>query len=201
MFYEPKYVYRLCAAILRCAVQNNNKGVRILDIGGSLGSTYFQNREYLKDIENLEYVIAEQNHFADYGHKNLEDGRLSFIKSEDIFKEENNDNFDIVLMAASLQYIPEYQEIISKIIKINPRYIIFDRLLIGDKMRISKETVPEEIYKSSYPVIIFTESQIRNYFEPDYELIEKDISSVPEHAYFEDDVAVSKYFVFHNIKN
>lgn len=36
LFYEQKYVYRLCASILRCAIQNNNQGVRILDIGGGL---------------------------------------------------------------------------------------------------------------------------------------------------------------------
>ncbi len=34
LFYERKFTYKICAAILRCAVQNANRGVRILDIGG-----------------------------------------------------------------------------------------------------------------------------------------------------------------------
>lgn len=201
LFYETKYVYQICAAVLRCAIQNCNKGVRILDIGGSLGSTYFQNRKYLEDIADLEYVVAEQDHFADYGHKNLEDGKLSFIKSADILEEKIHGSFDIVLMSASIQYIPEYEEIISRVVKIRPRYIIFDRLLVGNKMRICKENVPAEIYKSSYPVIIFTEERIKSFLKSDYELIESDISSVPEEVYFEDGRAVSKYLVFRsNVK-
>ena len=83
LFYKPKYVYCLCAAILRCALQNENKGVRILDIGGALGSTYFQNRKYLSDVKNIEYVVAEQDNFADYGHQNLESDILKFIRSTD----------------------------------------------------------------------------------------------------------------------
>ena len=193
LFYETKYVYQICAAILRCAVQNNNRGVRILDIGGSLGSTYFQNRKYLEDIYNLEYVVAEQEHFTDYGQKNLCNGQLSFIKSTDIIK---GGSFDIVLMSGSLQYISTYEDIVSEIVKISPHYVILDRLLISDRMRICRESVPEEIYKSSYPVTIFTEDQIRNYFEPDYRLVERDISSVPEEAYFTDGRAVSEYYVF-----
>lgn len=83
LFYEDKYTYKICAAILRCAVQNKDSIVRILDIGGSLGNTWFQNRKYLSDLMQLEYVVAEQDHFAEYGHKNLEDRVLKFIKSTD----------------------------------------------------------------------------------------------------------------------
>lgn len=193
LFYEQKYDYSICAAILRCAVQNNNQSVRILDIGGALGSAYFQNREYLKDVK-LEYVIAEQDSFAEYGHRNLENGILKFIKST-----ENYDaygKFDIILMSASLQYIPNYKEIISKINVAKPHYIILDRILVSDRRRICKEEVPEEIYKSSYPVMIYTEKEIMEFFGAEYKLIEKDISSVPEVAYFENGKADSRYYVF-----
>lgn len=197
LFYEQKFVYRICAAILRCAVQNKNQGVRILDIGGSLGSTYFQNRDYISDVKNLEYIIAEQDHFTEYGHKNLENGVLKFIKSKNDL--EDYGKFDIVLMSASLQYIPEYEEIISRIMSIKPRYIIFDRLLVSDRMRICRETVPQEIYKSSYPINIFSEKQVEQFFLPSYKIIEKDTSSVYETAYFADGKAVSMYYVWENM--
>ena len=154
LFYQEKYVYKLCAAILRCALRNDNQGVRVLDIGGSLGSTYFQNRKYLSDVKNLEYVVAEQDRYAAYGHEYLEDAVLKFISSQRDW--ENMERFDIILMSASLQYIPNYAGIISKIKKAEPRYIIFDRVLVGDRGRICRETVPETIYKSSYPLRIFS---------------------------------------------
>lgn len=195
LFYEQKYVYRICAAVLKCALQNGNQGVRILDVGGALGSTYFQNRKYLKDVKNLEYIIAEQNEFAEYGHRNLENQVLKFINSE-LETHEDYGKFDIVLLSGSLQYISCYKEVIKKIEKVKPRYIILDRILVGDRMRICKEEVAEEIYKSSYPVMIYTENEIMSFFDSAYELIEKDISSTHEVVFFEDGIADSRYYVF-----
>lgn len=198
LFYEKKYIYSICAAILRCALQNNNKGVRVLDIGGALGSTYFQNRDYLADVKNLEYVVAEQDSFAEYGYQNLQDGILRFIRSGERYADYGK--FDIVLMSASLQYIPQYKDILSKIISLKPRYIILDRMLISDRYRICKETVPEAIYKSSYPVMILEENDILNFWGDMYELVEKDISSVPEEAFFVDGKAESRLFVFRRVE-
>lgn len=194
LFYEQKFVYRICAAILKCALQNKNQGVCVLDIGGSLGSTYFQNRNYLDVVKDLKYIIAEQDHFADYGHNNLENGVLKFIRSADSW--EDYGKFDIVLMSASLQYISNYKEIIHEIMRMKPRYIIIDRLMVSDRIRICMETVPEEIYKSSYPITVFSEAEVEKFFAPDYKMIEKDFSSVPEAAYFADGKAVSMYYVF-----
>ena len=194
LFYEHKYVYCICAPLLRCALRNQNRGVRILDIGGALGSTYFQNKEYLAEIKNLEYIVVEQDHFVDYGQHNLENGTLKFIKSLEHW--EKLDKLDIILLSASLQYISQYQEVISKIMKAQPHYIILDRILVSDKMRICRETVPECIYEGSYPLRIFAENQIENFFVFDYKLIEQDIASVPENPYFVDGRAVSRFYVF-----
>ncbi|MDE6851312.1 MAG: methyltransferase, TIGR04325 family [Lachnospiraceae bacterium] len=194
LFYEPKYVHRICAMILKCAVQNDNQSVRILDVGGSLGSTYFQNRDFLKDVQNLEYVIAEQENYAIYGHKNLENGVLQFINSSEDFAEHGV--FDIVMLLGSLQYIKQYEEILLKIKKMKPRYIIIDRIMVGKRARICKQMVPESLYKSSYPVRIFVESEIEVFFGNEYVIIERDVSSVPENAYFMDGQADSRYYVF-----
>lgn len=196
LFYEQKYVYKLCASILRCALKNGNKGVRVLDIGGSLGSTYFQNIKYLEDVNNLEYIVAEQDHYRDYGHEHLENSILKFISSKDDW--ESQEKYDIILMSASLQYISEYIEITEKIKRARPEYIILDRILISERGRLCKETVPEKIYKSSYPVRIFSEKEIKDFFEPEYQVIENDISSVPETANFIDGKAESRFYVFQN---
>lgn len=200
LFYKQKYAYQICAAILRCAVQNENQGVRILDIGGALGSTYYQNRNYLKDIKKLEYVIAEQDSFADYGRGKLENDELRFIRSTEDYTEYGS--FDIVLMSGSLQYIPCDKEIIRKVRKAEPRYIILDRLLVSDRNRICRETVPKEIYESSYPVRIYREEDVKDFWGTDYQLVEEDISSVPEEACFPDGRAESRFYVFeHTAEN
>lgn len=196
LFYEQKVVYRICAAILKCALQNSNGGVRVLDIGGALGSTYFQNRKYLADVKNLEYIIAEQDNFADYGRRNIENGTLKFIRSTD--KYSNYGKFDIVLLSGSLQYISNYEEIISNIVEAGARYIILDRMMVSDRMRICREIVPESICKSSYHVRAFGESDIDHLFEPDYILVEKDAASTPGEVYLADGKADFRYYVFRN---
>lgn len=200
LFYQEKYVYKICAAILRCAVQNVDKKrkVKVLDIGGALGSTYFQNRKYLTDLDQMEYVIAEQDHYADYGHNYLENETLKFIRSTD--KWEDLGPFDMVLMSGSLQYIPFFEEIIARIKMARPRYIILDRVLVSNRRRICKETIPETIYRSSYPVIIFSEDEMEDMFGSDYTLIENDVSSVPEEACFVDGKAESKYYAYKYIE-
>lgn len=199
LFYEQKYNHHLCAAILKCAIQNEvaGKEVRILDIGGSLGSGYFQNRGYLREIKKLEYTVAEQDHFAEYGNDKLKNETLKFIKSTEHW--EIGKKYDIILMSASLQYIENYKEIVAKVRKAAPRYIILDRIFVSNRMRICKETVPEWIYRSSYPVYFFTEDQILKFFGSEYELVEQDIASVPETVYFEDGASNTKYYVFKNI--
>lgn len=145
----------------------------------------------------MEYIIAEQDSFADYGHQNLENQVLKFIGSKQSYSELGK--IDIIFMSGSLQYISKYKEIISKIIETGSNYIILDRILISNRTRICKEIVPKEIYDSSYPVRIFTEKEIQNFFESSYRMIEKDISSVPEEVYFIDGKAESKYYVFEKI--
>ena len=198
LFYEQKYNYPICSSILKCAVQKNGRGgVRILDIGGSLGSTYFQNRKYLEDVIELEYVVAEQDNFVKYGKKHLENGTLRFISSLDDYEEYGE--FDIILMSSSLQYINPYEDIIAKIVKAKPRYIILDRILVSNRGRICRETVPERIYKGSYPLRIFTENEIINFFSPDYKVVENDTSSIGNTpVYFVDGRADDRYYVFEN---
>lgn len=194
LFMKDKYTYKICASILRCAVHNKGQRVRVLDIGGSLGSTWFQNRKYLSGLIDIEYIVAEQDCFAEYGHENLEDGTLKFIRSTDRW--EDTGKFDVILLSASLQYIPSWEEIINRIILASPRYVVLDRLLVSDRRRICVETVPEIIYPGSYPVVIFDKGKIENLFGNDYCMIEDDESSVYEEAWFIDGMAESRFYVF-----
>lgn len=53
LFYERKYVYAICAAVLRCAIQNNNQKVRVLDIGGGIRKHIFSKQRILGRCERI----------------------------------------------------------------------------------------------------------------------------------------------------
>ena len=104
-------------------------------------------------------------------------------------------------MSGSLQYIENYEEMVSKLRKVHSDYIIVDRIMISDKQRICKQNVPKEIYQSSYPVRIFSGEEMKELFGADYEVIENDISSVPEKTYFPDTMAESRRYVYRHRKS
>ena len=66
LFDHVEYSYPLLISLLYIATASENK-LRLLDFGGSLGSSYYQNRNFLNRLELLEWSIVEQNHFVKCG--------------------------------------------------------------------------------------------------------------------------------------
>jgi putative methyltransferase (TIGR04325 family) len=62
----------------------------VLDFGGSLGSTYFQNRKFLNFIGDLSWNIVEQPHFVKTGRLYFQNEILHFYYDvEECVKKEN----------------------------------------------------------------------------------------------------------------
>jgi putative methyltransferase (TIGR04325 family) len=53
--------------------------LNVIDFGGSLGSTYFENRKFLQALPKVRWNIVEQNHFVDAGKKYFEDDIVKFF--------------------------------------------------------------------------------------------------------------------------
>ena len=77
LFQEIQYSWPVLTALL--ATPRKGPALRVLDWGGSLGSTYRQNREILEfaGIE-LEWVFVEQSHLVSIGESEFADGKLEF---------------------------------------------------------------------------------------------------------------------------
>ena len=57
LFDEIQYSWPLLSALLLVAAKNNGN-LTLIDFGGSLGSTYFQNRYYLNELNKVNYNIV-----------------------------------------------------------------------------------------------------------------------------------------------
>jgi len=64
LFYEHEYNHKILPCLLYIAIKENGS-INVLDYGGSLGSTYFQNRKLLNNITSLRWNIVEQSHFVE----------------------------------------------------------------------------------------------------------------------------------------
>ena len=144
--------------------------MRLVDFGGSLGSSYFQNRHFLKGVD-LKWVVIEQQHFVDIGRAEMEDDMLKFEYSlEDAAKKYDP---NCLLLSSVLPYLENPFSWISKFCDCNFDYIIVDRnsFIKGDKTTLTVQTVPPDIYNASYPCWFFTETELINAFSKHYDVV------------------------------
>ena len=87
LFYEKDYNYPLLAALFY-ALARLGKAANILDFGGSLGSTYYQNRQILLETGmTVDWNIVEQEKFVKLGRSHLPEIQF-FLLSKSSCKQE-----------------------------------------------------------------------------------------------------------------
>ena len=151
----------------------SSRKLSVLDFGGSLGSTYYQNRKFLDELDEVRWSIVEQEHFVNVGKQEFEDEKLKFYQTVDICLEEQNPN--VLLFSSVLQYIENPYELLDNILLNEFEYIVIDRTSFSTKNEdtIKVQTVPESIYKASYPCWFFDESSFLQFFiNKGYRLVE-----------------------------
>jgi putative methyltransferase (TIGR04325 family) len=146
------------------AVQNDGY-LDVLDFGGSLGSTYFQNRNFLGSIKNLRWNIIEQSHYVKIGQADFEDDHLRFYADIDSCLADTSPN--LVLLSGVLQCIEKPFSILDQILALPCDHIIIDRTPFwsGSNDRLCVQNVPPSIYPASYPCWIFSATLFHNFIE------------------------------------
>ncbi|MCG6152932.1 methyltransferase, TIGR04325 family [Leptospira bandrabouensis] len=133
----------------------------IIDVGGSLGSTYFQHKRLFQYLNNLKWHIIEQKHYVEFGRNELENKVLKF--SENLSESLKNTKFDAVLFSASLQYFEHWKIFIENVVNAKVEFIILDRIPIlqsKNKSFVTIQYVPAYIYDVSYPCHLFSQNDL-----------------------------------------
>tara|TARA_B100001093_G_C26742373_1_gene977259 strand:+ start:491 stop:1291 length:801 start_codon:yes stop_codon:yes gene_type:complete len=179
LFDEIQYSWPLISGLMYSAAKSNGV-INVLDFGGSLGSTYFQNKIFLDQFNNVSWNIVEQKHFVDVGKKEFENERLKFYYSTEMAMEKEKPN--ILLMLSVLQYIDEPYQLLEKLLENNFDHIIIDRTPFSKiKETIKIQKVTPEIYNASYPCWFFDESKLIKFFDDrEYNVIESFYNEEPE---------------------
>ena len=170
LFDKVQHSFPLLAALSLAALQNNGK-LNVLDFGGSLGSSYFQNKNVLTGLQELHWCIVEQEHFVKEGQRIFEDDHLHFFF--DIKTCLENYRADVFLLASVLQYMEKPYALLDEALVKKTEYILIDRtpILLKGKDRITIQKVPKNIYEASYPCWLLNEEKLLNHLSPDYELV------------------------------
>ena len=176
LFFEAHYSYSLLSALDQVGEKFGGH-VNILDFGGSLGSTYYQNKSALTPFKSLQWNIVEQSHFVEEGKKNFANETLHFYADIETCLKENNVN--ILLLSSVLQYIERPYELINAFLKYNIHYIFIDRapVLLTGNDRITIQKVPKKIYDASYPCWLLNENNLIDVFSKKYQMLFNEITT------------------------
>jgi putative methyltransferase (TIGR04325 family) len=153
-FQEIKYDWPVTAALMLAASRSRGN-LKVLDYGGALGSSFFQNREFIKNLDVL-WSIVEQKNFVAAGTEFIKDDRLRFFESICECCAETQPN--VALISCALQYLADPYDVIRQIESTRADIMILNRtpFFDGQNDRICVQNVPSSIYKASYPVWIFS---------------------------------------------
>ncbi|HLF20184.1 MAG TPA: methyltransferase, TIGR04325 family [Bacteroidota bacterium] len=106
----------LLSGLLVAAARNNSR-LNVVDIGGSLGSIYFQSRKFLKKLVGVRWIIVEQKKFIDVGEKYFKDAGLRFYHDLRACLEKEKPN--AAVLSSVLPYVRnpyEFLEVVTSVI-------------------------------------------------------------------------------------
>lgn len=170
LFDEIQYSWGLLAGLQKATIDNNNE-LCVIDFGGSLGSSYFQNRAFLTGLKKLKWCIVEQKHFVDSGKENFENEQLKFYYTIEDCLKENQPN--VLLLSSVIQYLDEPHEWIEKLVAYNIPYLIIDRtsFIENDSDVACLQHIPPYIYEASYPGWFFEKEKFIKHFQDKYHIL------------------------------
>jgi putative methyltransferase (TIGR04325 family) len=170
LFDNIEYSWGVLAGLQKAAIEKNNQ-LCVLDFGGSLGSGYFQNKTFLKNLVKIDWCIVEQKHFVECGKKDFSSEELHFFYSIEeclqIYRP------DVLLLSSVIQYLDQPYEWLHRFIQQGIKYIIIDRTPFTNAGHdfLTIQYVSKEIYEASYPVWVFDKMPFLATFMKSYRLI------------------------------
>lgn len=172
-FDKIQYSWPISAALFWIAAQNFGV-LNIVDFGGSLGSSYFQNRKFLRYLKKVNWNVIEQQKFTKIGKELLQNDELKFFDNvEECY---THTEPEAVLFSSVLQYIESPYSLLDKFFEKKIKFILVDLTGFTSNNEPSKITVQKVdpiIYDASYPSWIFNKEEfIRVFIQNSYELVE-----------------------------
>ena len=159
VFNEIQYSWPLAATLLWVAAKNGGK-LHVLDFGGSLGSSYFQNALFLSHLTDLSWSVVEQASFVAAGKQHVQTDRLKFYESIDEALHAVSPN--LILISGSAQYIKNIGGLLAKVNSVTAPVLLIDRTPVsnGSEDLICVQQVSADIYDAKHPIWVLSKEKL-----------------------------------------
>jgi len=129
LFDEIQYSWPLLTGLMWAAARSGGR-LNVLDFGGALGSTYFQNRRFLEQLPSVRWNIVEQPRQVEVGKADFEDEHLKFYTDIEACLAETQPN--VIVMSSVLQYLEQPFDVLRTLLASPCNHLIVDRTPFWD---------------------------------------------------------------------
>jgi len=164
LFDEIQYAWPVTAGLMWAAACDGGR-LSVLDFGGSLGSSYFQNRKFLEGLPSVRWSVVEQTNFVEAGRQHIQNAQLSFYATiaQCVAAETPN----VVLLSCVLQYLDDPYAVLDELVRSGARVVLVDRTSFSvsagpDIYKV--QLTPANIYLGRYPIRYFDRTSLVNWF-------------------------------------
>lgn len=174
VFSEIEYSWPLLAGLMYSAARSGGRLV-VLDFGGSLAATYFQNRHFLERLPQVEWHIVERDVYCDFADQHLQVPRVHFHRSIKACVE-SGARPNVALFSSVLQFLPDPWAVLSEVADLPVRHVLIDRCPISaeDRDRLTVFRAPIAIVaEMTRPMWFFQESRLLQALGQGFDLVER----------------------------
>lgn len=172
VFDRVQYTWPVLAGLMWAAARNDGR-LNVLDFGGALGGSYFQNRKFLEVLADVRWNVVEQGHYVKSGKKHIQDEILRFYPTISACMLENTPN--VILLSSVLQYLEKPINILQELRNVGAAVMIIDKTPLanihGDKLLIQQ--VPTSIYSASYPMWVLSFATLSEELERHWRIVNR----------------------------
>lgn len=158
-------------AFLSVAALESSGRLSLVDIGGSLGVTYFQTRRFLAPFATRRWAIVDLPEVVACGRASFASDELSFHDS--IAEARAASGARVALLSGVLQYVPEVDALLAEVARQKFDWILVDRtpLLDAPRSRITLQAVASVTGEISWPCRLLTRPALLAPFAASHDLV------------------------------
>lgn len=168
-FIQPAMPMTVLAVLLRHVLRNPGP-LRVIDLGGSLGSLYRHCRPYLPPLQGLRWHVVEQAAFVAAGRAEFTTDELDFHGSIDALPADSTPSF--LLVSGVLQYLERPMEQFEAWARSSAATLFIDRLTLStlDVDTFCVQHAPKFIVQSSYACRVLSRRRLLEALAPHWRL-------------------------------
>ncbi len=126
-----KYEYLDILTLYLNSLSEEGRSIKVLDWAGGTGRVWFNIYKNIYKPEEIEWNVVDKKFLMEIGENHGKQNKIPIRFFENI-DDLPNTNYDIIYINSSIQYLENFQKLLSKLLKKQPKHIIFNRLLISE---------------------------------------------------------------------